>query len=544
MRNPALAVLWESWRLTRRRLLFFPSLITLCSLMLSLRSVRGTPAFVLMTLAAIAMAFAMPMFGTGPGFPLSKAFPRPIHTAVLVAVPLGYVGAAAAACYLVPVALLGVLTGEPFPLVSLATLIGTLAVLAAGSAWFSRRTATRIAAAVAAYFVAGVMYKLLDPFREAGSFPLAVDPRLCQLSGAGYLEVALFIGCIYLALLWAVERQRRGDDETTLPHSDVDASRARRGDILTWVRNTCVEWVRWRCPVSSPIAAEVWFELQYYGMAVLAIGAVLALCVPMLLSLGNAHRSGIPLAFAASTLLAPLMAGVGASIWNRQRSARVCVSAFVASRPVGTANLVGLQVLITTGCVAAAWILISVSLWASLPLLRDMYHVESPVALAADIVKKYGLRLVSGATVCFILLATLFALLVTVRALVSSYGWRLWSGALGLALYAIGVALAVAQGWIGEAVVSAHLWTIAVAIPVGTLFVFRRVVASRILTPGQAIGVSLAWLVFAALCVDMLRLSGMLELSPALTALVLASMAMPLSAAVLAPWSVSLVRHA
>lgn len=544
MQTPAVAVLWQSWRLTRRQLLCVPVLMAFCCLISSGGAAGGSPAFFLIVFAAIAMAFLLPMFGAGPGFPFSRDFPRAIRTSVLVAVPLTYVGVTAAACYLVPVALLRVTTGEPFPLVSSATLIGALAVLVAGSSWFTRHTAIRMGAGIAAYFVAGAMYKLLDPFNQAGRFPLQAGPRLCQLSGTGYLEVALFVGAVYLVLLWAVERQRHGEDKLTVPHSNADESGAGRGDILTWVRNTCVQLFHWRCPVSSPTAAEVWFEMQYYGIAVLVIGAVLALCIPLLLSLGNAHRSGIPLAFAASTLVAPFMAAVSASIWNRHRSTRGPASAFVASRPIGTAKLIGLQVLVTTGCVAVAWMLICVSFWASLPLLSDMIHFDSPGALAAEVARKYGARLVSGAAVSVILLATLIGLLAAVRAFATSYGWRLWSGVLGLVVYAAGVTFAVARGWVGAAVIGAHLWAMAAAIPVATVFVFARVMASRILTARQVIRLSLAWVVFAALYADMLRLAGVLERSPAVAALVLASVLMPLSAAGLALCSVSRVRHA
>ena len=540
MGTPAVAVLWESWRLTRRRLLLVPAVTASCLLW----PAKGSPAFVLMVFAALGMAFSLPMFGTGAGFPLSKAFARPIHTWVLVAVPLGYVGIAAAACYLVPVAVLRAFTGEPFPLTSFATLIGTVAVLVAASAWFTRDTALRTGAAIAAYLIAGLMYKLLDPFRDAGHFPLEVGPRLCQLSGAGYLAVTLFVVCIYLVLVWAVGRQRHGEDEVPAPRAATDDPGASRGDILTWIRNTCADLLRWRCPVSSPAAAETWFELQYYGIAVLAIGLLLALCVPLLLSLGNAHRSGIPLAFAASTVLAPLLAAVSASIWNRHRSARFPVSAFEAARPVGTAQLVGLRLLVTTACVAVAWLFIIVSFWVSLPLLSDMYPLQSPAALAQELARRYGMRLASVVAVSFTLLATLFGLLAALRAFVSLYGWRIWSGALALVVYALSMAIGVSRGLVGGAVIGVHIWAVAIAIPVGTLFVFGRALSGHVLTPRQALVAALAWAVFAALYLDLLHPLDVLGASAALAALAFASALLPLLAVALAPWSISLVRHA
>jgi hypothetical protein len=55
---------------------------------------------------------------------------------------------------------------------------------------------------------------------------------------------------------------------------------------------------------------------------------------------------------------------------------------------------------------------------------------------------------------------------------------------------------------------------------------------------------SLAWLLFAALYLDFLRSSGVMALPPALEALAFASTLLPLAAVGLAPWSLSLIRHA
>lgn len=276
----------------------------------------------------------------------------------------------------------------------------------------------------------------------------------------------------------------------------------------------------------------------------LVIGALLALCVPFLLFLGNAHRSAIPVVLAAVTLVGPFMAAVSASIWNRRNSWRAQVGAFEAARPIGTAKLIGLQILVTSLCIFGAWILISASFWASLPLLRDMHAYESPTALAMTIIQKSGMGLVSTVTVGFVLLATVLAFLATIRAFASSYGWRLWFGALGLALYAIGVAIAVARGWLDGAAIGVHIWAVAVAIPAGTVFVFRRALAGGILKYRQVAAASLLWLLFAVLYLDILRAGGMMEAPPALGALAFASTLLPLSAVGLAPWSLSLIRHA
>ena len=316
----------------------------------------------------------------------------------------------------------------------------------------------------------------------------------------------------------------------------------RRGDILEFLRNTCVDLFRWRCPVSSPTAAEVWLELQSYGIPVLVVGALLALCVPLLLFFANSSQSGIPLVLAVLTLIGPFMAGVSASIWNRRNSWRAQVGAFEAARPIGTAKLIGLQILVTSLCIFGGWLLISASFRLSLPLLGEGQG-HGLRALAVQL-QNSGLRLVSAVTVGFVMLASVLALLAAMRAFASWYGWRLWFGLFGLAVYSVGLTIAVARDWIGGAAIGVHLWAVAIAIPIGTIFVFGRALARGILTPRQVGVASLAWLLFAVLFLDLLRTSGAMAAPPALEALAFASMLLPLTAAGLAPWSLSLVRHA
>ena len=520
-----------------------PSLATLCGWALS-RGPANPLVFVVLFAAAFVMALSLPVFGSRRAFPLSMAFSRPIRTSVLVAVPLAYVLVAAAACYLVPAIALRAFTGVDLPLIPPATLIGALAVLVAGCCWFTRIEAVRLGLAFAGFIAGGALLRFLDPFGQAGGFSLRLSPELCTLSGVGYLTVALFVAGIYLWIVFGVSQQRHGEEELSSRRTNAVEPRENSADIFLWLRNTCVELFRWRCPVSSPTAAEIWFEMQCYGVTVLMVGALLSICIPILMWGANESRSAIPLVVAACTLIAPFVAGVGASIWNRRNSARARLFAFEAARPVGTGKLIGLQVLVTSLCISGAWILMLVSAWASLPLLRDIHDYGSPVSLAVDVIRKYGLRSLSVVVVCFILLAAVLAFLAALRAFASSYGWRVWLGALSVVLYMVGVMIAVTRELLDGAVLGAHIWALAVMIPVGTLLVLGRVLARGILTTRQVAVVSLAWLLFAVLYFDMLRAGGVMEASPAVEALAMASTLLPLMAAALAPWSLSSLRHA
>jgi hypothetical protein len=547
MWTAAVATLWESWRLTRRRMLLVPALATICGWLLS-RQGASLLAFMILFAAAIAMALSLPSFGTRPAFPLSKSFARPIRTAVLVGTPLAYVFAAAAASYLVPAAFLRVSTGAPLPLLPAATLIGALAVLVAGSSWVTRAATDRTGLAIAAYILAGVVVKVLGPFRYAATVTRAfsvkvASPQLCVLSPLDYLAIVFLIGVIYLWIAFAVARQRRGEDDPSRTDPSPGRSGSDRGDIMESIRSTCVRVLRWRCPVSSSMAAQIWFEMQLYGLAVLVIGALLALCIPALIQWANARHSAIPLVIAACTFSAPFLAGVGASIWNRRNTSREKIPAFEAARPIGTAELIGLQVLVTTVCIFAAWMLMALSLWLSLPLLADL-HYGSPAARAMEFIHRYGVRLLSGVTVGFTLLATLIALLAAIRAFASSNGMRTLVGAVGLVLYIVVVMAAVAQGWIDAALIDVHLWALVVAIPAGAVIMLGKALAGGILTRRQVAVAMLAWLLFAALSFDLLRSAGMMHAPGVLAALGLAATLLPVMAVGITPWSLSLIRHA
>jgi hypothetical protein len=54
----------------------------------------------------------------------------------------------------------------------------------------------------------------------------------------------------------------------------------------------------------------------------------------------------------------------------------------------------------------------------------------------------------------------------------------------------------------------------------------------------------LAWLLFAVLSVDLLRTEGMMNAAAVLVALSLAATVLPLMAVGIAPWSLSVIRHA
>ena len=112
----------------------------------------------------------------------------------------------------------------------------------------------------------------------------------------------------------------------------------------------------------------------------------------------------------------------------------------------------------------------------------------------------------------------------------------------GLAL----VLLALGQRWNGlEAILRGTSWVAASAIVLATGYLLWRGFAEQLLTLRQASGAVLVSAALAAACLTLLRRAGVsLAGMPAADAVwMLSSALLPLMASVLAPWSLSRIRH-
>jgi len=561
--SPVTAMLWESWRITWRQLAFFGALASFGGWALLAGASDGfdrvafIALWVLLSVAIMALASICLVTGRAkPGFPDGLAFGRPVRTSLFVAIPMLYRAAACAAVYVIPAAALRAAYGVAFPVAPIAVLLAAGATAFLASVWLTRnpklRTLTTIATLL---FGVPAALRWLDPWNAAaGAFPPPVVPEMVTLSATDYALIALLVGVLYLLTVDGVERQRHGDGgERPAPRPSQPAV-AQRPDagtkgMVDHFRNVTMAIVRWPCPTSSPLAAELWIETKARALPVLAIGLLLALCVPLLVTLGNAvNFVGIYVVVCVVTVpVFPFFAAISTSFWNREASLRALMNAFEATRPIATARLAAVQIAVAAGAILGAWTFIAVSFWFSLRLAgADTVIASLPDMIAAPLSATPILRLLGVAAGVVVALSTVVALLAAIRAFAAVYGKRLWVGALGLGLYAIFMLFAVATDRWSGAAVGAHLWALAAAIPAGTAFVMVRAIAEGIVLPRHA-GIALAgWAAFTTVGCLVLRDFGFtLEgLAPALAALVLAAALLPLTASMLAVWSIGLIRHA
>jgi len=244
----------------------------------------------------------------------------------------------------------------------------------------------------------------------------------------------------------------------------------------------------------------------------------------------------------------------------RRTQGRVYMSAFEATQAYGTAQLTVLKLLVRSACVLAALITVGVSAWTSLSLLGDEVFIQMwnvPLssrlrALTGAVAALTGYEQLALAIVAAVVVVVWVAALAVLGALWTRYSRRaniaasslLLSG-LALALLALAEQNGNVSPFVFDALFTTARWIFVGAMVFTTVYVFWRGFAERVLTmryAGGAVAISAAFLAawLTALHIAGVQLAGMSVMnaisvvSPAL---------LPLMASVLAPWSLSRIRH-
>jgi hypothetical protein len=255
--------------------------------------------------------------------------------------------------------------------------------------------------------------------------------------------------------------------------------------------------------------------------------------------------------------------GLGANAFGiRWRPGRLYASAFEAAHPYGTARLAGLKVLVRSVCVLAALVVVGVSVWASMSVIAVGQGYE-PLrswqrAIESALGALTGYQQIALAVVGSIGVAVIVASHASFAALAARYPGRLdvWIAGWLVLLHGLLLVVLVANGYRGvgsvflwefliDALVGVTRWIDAPAIVLATVYVSWRVFAERLLTLRSACGVVLVSVAFGAAWVSVLRAAGVQLADTTMTYAfwILSPALLPLMATVLAPWSLSRIRH-
>ncbi len=543
MHSPIVAMVWEQWRLSRvEAALRFALGIVAGSAALLLADSGVQAAFIVLAAVHAFFWFSIAklnggrfMDGYKPGFPLYLLYTRPIPTAMIVGVAFAYDVISCVALYLVSAFLLGLAFGEPLPTFSVALLLVTIHFVFVCIQWSTRdRTFQWV----------GSMAATLPLF-------LLIKGRLAtptQLDFTAAKNALMLLICIvsFGFTLAGVARQRRGDSNERAP--GVDGNQP-------WISNP----VRLPCPTSSATKAQLWFELQSSGLAVLAIGLTAAVLIFLLFAIGIPFEParqmaiGIPL----MCVLFVLFALGGNAFGIRKRQGRLYVSAFESTQPYDTSDLAGIKILVRTACMLIALAAIGVSVWNSSLLMnswatwlvegndtvRDLMKIRHEVASTFG--RLPGLDLAALAVIASITVAVMIASLATFTALRARYPRRvlvfivlLLSCGFALVLLAWATNTGAIPEFLVDMILRTAGWIAAAALVAVTAYLLRSAFAERLLTVRYACVALAITVAFGLAWLTMFRAIN----GPPVAAMFLLVL-VPLIVSVLAPWSLGRVRR-
>jgi hypothetical protein len=588
MRSPAVAILWEIWRVTRVESAWKLAFGIVGGLAVLALGAAFAPADdarryerIMDDCAAIAMILlVLPhlmswltlarLNGGRPGFPLYLHYTRPVPTAVIVGLPMAYLTALSWAIYLVSALLLRVTSGYAFPLLPVAAWIAALTLVFVAGTWSTRVGAIQLLVMMFAVMRAlGLAMDRLTALELPGGYdwPPRLWATLFDWPRTDYAWIALIGLASFAVTVTGVARQRRGDGWAEVPSAQRDGF---------WHR--LVNVFRVPCPTSSATRAQVWLDLKSNGLPVLTIGVALAVVILLVSAVSGPIDAawnadpGVPCPIgecfwvrAMPPLLAPLSLFVtlllgGNAFGIRRRQGRTYVSAFEATQAYGTAQLAALKLLVKSVCVLAALVAIGVSAWISLPLLGDAVFIQmwevplnsrrSVINGAVAALNGYEqLSLVVVAAAGVVIWVAAFAVL---GALWTRYSRRMSIAGSLLLLYGLVLGLLALAGQRGigpeiplRAILRTTSWVAAAAIVFATAYLASRTFAERLFALRSALVAVLVSAAFAAAWVTLLRAAGVQLAGMSAIGVVwtLSPVLLPLMAGVLAPWSLSRIRH-
>ena len=568
-RSPIAAMLWELWRVTRVEAAWKLALGIVVALAAWLVAAAFAPVWDKGTASLVSISLYMPhimgwisvagLNGGRPGFPLYLHYTRPIRTAVMVGIPMAYLTALSCAIYLVSAFLLRATSGYPFSVLPAAAWVAALALVLRAITWSTRSMVVLMLGSLVTLFAGGpAIGSRLDSFPNDVGYPLT-----------DYAVMALICVFCFGVTVASVTRQRRGDSQAAI-------ARTPGSGLREWL----IDQFRFPCPTSSATWAQVWLDLKFNGLPVLTIGVTLAIVILLSSAIGNpidaafadelrARASCVNAdCFAARAwplLLTPLslviVLGLARNAFGiRRRQGRAYMTAFEVTHAHGTAQLALLKVLARSVCVLAAIIAIGVSAWISVPLLGDPVFIQvwgvplnsqrpAITGAVAALTRYEQLSLLVVVAVGVVIWVAALAVFGALRTRYSRHvniaASSLLLSGLALALLALGEHKGIVSPFVFGAIFAAARWIVLAAIVFTIVYVFWSGFAERVLTIRYASGALATSAAFGAAWLTVMHMAGVqLAGMSAMNAVSILSPALlPLMASVLAPWSLSRIRH-
>ncbi len=583
MRSPVVAMLWETWRVTRTETAWKLAL----GIVGGIAALSVSPAFATdergrAFFAIVAMMFiVMPHFlgwlsiqrfnGGRPGFPFRLLFARPVRTAAIVGLPMAYLITVPPAIYLASALLLKTISGQPFPLLPVAAWLATLNLVYLAINWSTRsKVSMSLGVMVVSIFWFRFAVHRLTDFPDGFGWHDSTKlwPAIFDFPLTDYaLSALLGLACFGVTVA-RVARQRSG-------YAPVGVARTPGAGYPEWLVNL----FRFGCPTSSALRAQLWFDLKSRGLPLLTIGVALAIVIALLCAIGGPidaviearfresvscaktgcfHARPLAILFTAISVLA--VAFFGGNAFSIRWRGRSYLSPFEATQAFGTARLAGLKLLARAACLLAVFIAVGASAWMSLPLLGDAVFIQMvnvPLstwqrAITSAFAALDGYELLALLVVAVAAVVVWVATFAVVGALWARYPRRGNIATsvlllLGLALGSLAAAerYGIVPAFLVNALFAATRWIAVAAMVFATFYVFARGFAERVLTRRYAGGALVISASCAAAWLTVLHVAGvqLAGMSATNAVSILSPALLPLMVSVLTPWSLNRIRH-
>jgi len=565
--SPVQSLLWKCWRLSRTKF-FLQILITIgiLALMVFLMDPsetfarRSTMLTTMVLVSSCCLYFACQGISYRPsrgpfinfGFPFFSDFSRPVSTLVLVVVPLVYLCTMLTLSFILPLWLLSFFVDIASPQPVMIFILIEAVLVVSALTWMTSTTILQNILSVLLGLLVWYTNWLLPAFevvQETREF-VVQSPTVFVLP-------SLFTATFLVVMCIGVHRERRGESLIEFESRNI---------VMTGAFNfrELFPFLQFKCPTSSPVRAEIWRELQTRGLHfALSYGLALGGGVLMMMvfivdrvavtGVETAQPSQVVILSIISLSMASLLylsKVYGATFVNGQAQ----IGLFDRTRALSTVTLVSIKI------ANAILGLLVMTLTMSLVIaIFGGFLVDNMAEMRAsawdfllflfswpmtDIVY-YGLLLFTQLCVGVVFYTSFSTwCMLTPKVIggvwfcLTAYGVVLWVAALLLA----------GEGGIGALFVSyltQSLWLIVVAIPAAIAYLMHTLLRDCVLTRmqmGSLVGVCLT---IGVMIFQTLTQFGepVAEISLLAKSLARVVCLLPLTAALLAPWTMSWVRH-
>jgi hypothetical protein len=481
-----------------------------------------------------------------PGFPFVLLYTRPVRTEVMVGLPMAYLTAVPVAIYLVSALLLRVISGYPFPLLSVAAWIAALNLVYLAINWSTRNLVfVTLAAMLAAMHWLGLAINRLtaEEIPDNYDWPPYLWPTRFDIPPTDYVVIGAIALASFAVAVIRVARQRHGVARAAKPRK-VASSR-----FPKWLEDLLRS-----CPTSSATRAQIWFELRSSGIWLLAIGLAIAALTPLVYLVAKPE---LAVTWTMFSVLAALFVGTNSGFGTQIKKGTLERSDFEATLPVGSARLAGLKVIVRSVCVLAVLIPLVASAWGARSYIAPGPGPEPWRSLNRAIV---AVRALTGYE--HVALAVVAVIGFVAMGAWHPAFWVLWTRysrrvkivtplllLYGVALVWLAVGVRVdprtASQFHLDVVHRAMGWIAAAAIVFTTVYLFWSAFTERLLTLRYVCGALLVSLIFGVAWVTLLRAAGVQLAGMRITdvAWSLSPVLLTMMASVLAPWSLNRIRH-